>query len=118
MTKTLLILTGVVLHTTICGQYTYFNSLLGPLGGVEAGSGTSTNLLIKEDQLISIVNYPNYGNISMTFNVQNMEGEWVNQVVNPTNGQMLTNYGDSFSHYEDGIIGAGFFYEGLGAIFF
>jgi len=112
MIKALLILISVLLHTTLWGQYTYFNSHLGPLGGVEAGSGTSTNLLVKNNQLISIVNYPNFGNISMSFNIQNMEGQWINQVVNQTNGQMLTNYADSFSHYEGGIIGAGFFFEG------
>jgi hypothetical protein len=112
MTKTLLILMSVLLHITLWGQYTYFNSHLGPLGGVEAGSGTSTNLLVKNNQLISIVNYPNFGNISMSFNIQNMEGQWINQVVNQTNGQMLTNYGDSFSHYEGGIIGAGLFSQG------
>lgn len=112
MTKALLIFLGVLLHISLVAQYTYFNSSLGPLGGIGAGTSSSTNILIIDSQLVSVINYPNFGDISMTFNIQNMEGGWIDQVVNQTNGQMLANYADLFSQYEGGILGAGFFLDG------
>jgi len=110
--RLLLIFLIGVLPQCLMGQYTYFNTHIPPLGGPEAGSGTSTNLLIRNNELISVINNPNFGNISMTFNILNMNGVLINQVVNNTNGQFLTNYADSFDEDNEGYIGAGLFMEG------
>jgi len=110
--RLLLIFLISVLPQLLLGQYTYFNTHIPPLGGSDAGSGTSTNLMVRNNELISVINNPNFGNISMTFNVLNMNAILINQVVNNTNGQLFTNFADSFDEDSEGFIGAGLFVQG------
>lgn len=113
MTKALLIFIGVLLHTTLWAQYTYFNSQLGPLGGVEAGNGVSSQLMITNDSIVHVAVYPNSGEHMLSFNVQNMEGEFIHHAHNPTfNGYYYLNRADAISHYEGGYLYAGKYTNG------
>jgi len=108
MKLALLLFTSVLLHTTLCGQYTYFNSHLGPLGGVEAGNGITSQLMISNDSLVNVVVYPNFGNYTLTFNILNMEGEFIHHVHNPTgSGYVSLIYADDFTSYQNGYLYAG-----------
>lgn len=108
MTKTLLILISVLLHTTLWGQYTYFNSHLGPLGGVEAGNGITSQLMTTSDSLVNVTVYSNFGNYTLSFNILNMEGEFIHHTHNLTgDGYVLLNYADAITPYQNGYLYAG-----------
>lgn len=114
MIRILLILLGVLLHTTLCGQYTYFNSHLGPLGGVEAGNGITSQLMISNDSIVNVTMYPNSGDYTLSFNILNMEGEFIHHVHNSTgDGYVLLNYGDALTPYHNGYLYAGVHSSGV-----
>jgi len=97
-----------VLPLLALGQYTYFNTHLPPLGGPDAGSGVSTQLMIKNNKIIHAAVYPNSGNYTFTFNLQNMEGVFTLQVNHSTtNGYLLLNYADAIDSHENGFLWAG-----------
>ena len=104
----LLIFLLSVLPLFTAGQYTYFNTHLPPLGGADAGSGTSSQLMIKDSQIIHAAVYPNFGNYTFAFNVQNMGGELTNQINHYTsNGYLYLNYADAIDVHDNGFVWAG-----------
>jgi len=110
--RLILIFISSVLPQLIMGQYTYFNTHLPPLGGPDAGSGVSSQLIVKNNQIIHVAVYPNFGNYTFSFNVQNMEGVFTEQVnhLTPT-GYLLLNYADAIDSHDNGFLWAGTIFD-------
>jgi hypothetical protein len=104
----LLIFLLSVLPQLLLGQYTYFNTHFAPLGGINAGNGVSNQLFVNENHITHVAVYPNFGNYSISFNVQNFEGEFIEQInIYMSGGYLYLNFADALSSHSDGFIYAG-----------